>query len=181
VVWVARRTCDSIRTRRRFCWAQITGGLEGCCLWGGAVRILILHHASLFRQTHCATFSGDAIISTAMSRATSLAVAADVGEHGTTTTCLPTSAHHRAQALAIDPGGWLMATGSRESDWSGDVVRISPAAQQAKLHPSPADVKQASASRGPAELQTSGAAQPPRNSHREIGGSWPQAVSERPP
>ena len=111
---------------------SIVGGLTGL-LWGGAVRILFLHHATT-RSTRCATSSAGGASEPATSRATSLGwpwptfgEAWPNNHHA-----FPTDAHHGLTRWQLDPGGWLIDALERLG-LAWDVVRIAPNAQQAKL------------------------------------------------
>ena len=115
----------------------VTGGLEAL-LWGGAVRILILHHATFSVNSLCHFFgrrnfsTGDESRNLAWLSLLTFGEAWHNNHHA-----FPTSAHHGLKRWQLDPGGWLIDALARIGlVW--DVVRISPAAQQAKLNPSSA-------------------------------------------
>ena len=115
----------------------ITGGLEAL-LWGGAVRILILHHATFSVNSLCHFFgrrnfsTGDESRNLAWLALPTFGEAWHNNHHA-----FPTSAHHGLKRWQLDPGGWLIDALARIGlVW--DVVRISSASQQAKLHPSSA-------------------------------------------
>ncbi len=115
----------------------ITGGLEAL-LWGGAVRILILHHATFSINSLCHFFgrrnfsTGDESRNLAWLALPTFGEAWHNNHHA-----FPTSAHHGLKRWQLDPGGWLIeALALIGLVW--DVVRISPAAQQAKLRPTSA-------------------------------------------
>jgi stearoyl-CoA desaturase (delta-9 desaturase) len=110
---------------------SLTGGLTGL-LWGGAVRIFLLHHATFSINSLC-HFFGRAPFSTG-DRSRNLAWLAPVtfGEawHNNHH-AFPTSARHGLGRRQPDPGAWLIAALER-SHLAWDVIRISPVRQQAK-------------------------------------------------
>jgi len=115
----------------------VTGGLEAM-LWGGAVRILILHHATFSINSLCHFFgrrnfsTGDESRNLAWLALPTFGEAWHNNHHA-----FPTSAHHGLKRWQLDPGGWLI-DGLARVGLVWDVVRISPAAQRAKLFPSSA-------------------------------------------
>jgi stearoyl-CoA desaturase (delta-9 desaturase) len=115
----------------------VTGGLEAL-LWGGAVRILILHHATFSINSLCHFFGKRNFSTDDESRNLAWLSLLTFGEawHNNHH-AFPTSAHHGLKRWQLDPGGWLIeALALTGLVW--DVVRISPAAQHAKLRPSSA-------------------------------------------
>jgi stearoyl-CoA desaturase (delta-9 desaturase) len=110
----------------------IGGGLEAL-LWGGAVRIMILHHATFSINSLCHFFgrrsfqTGDESRNLAWLSLLTFGEAWHNNHHA-----FPTSAHHGLKRRQLDPGAWLIDTLARVGlVW--DVVRISPAAQNAKI------------------------------------------------
>ena len=110
----------------------IGGGLEAL-LWGGAVRIMILHHATFSVNSLCHFFgrrsfqTGDESRNLAWLSLLTLGEAWHNNHHA-----FPTSAHHGFKRRQLDPGAWLIDSLARVGlVW--DVVRISPAAQNAKI------------------------------------------------
>jgi stearoyl-CoA desaturase (delta-9 desaturase) len=110
----------------------IGGGLEAL-LWGGAVRIMILHHATFSINSLCHFFgrrsfqTGDESRNLAWLSLLTFGEAWHNNHHA-----FPTSAHHGLKRRQLDPGAWLIDSLARVGlVW--DVVRISPAAQNAKI------------------------------------------------
>jgi stearoyl-CoA desaturase (delta-9 desaturase) len=111
---------------------SIVGGLTGL-LWGGAVRILFLHHATFSINSLCHFFgrrrfsTGDESRNLAWLALPTFGEAWHNNHHA-----FPTSAHHGLTRWQLDPGGWLIDG----LEWIGlawDVVRIAPNTQRAKL------------------------------------------------
>jgi stearoyl-CoA desaturase (delta-9 desaturase) len=115
---------------------SIIGGLTGL-LWGGAVRILFLHHATFSINSLCHFFGRRRFRTGDESRNLGWLALPTFGEawHNNHH-AFPTSAHHGLTRWQIDPGGWLISLLERLG-LAWDVVRIAPAAQQAKLLESP--------------------------------------------
>ena len=111
---------------------SVVGGLTGM-LWGGAVRILFLHHATFSINSLCHFFgrrrfrTGDESRNLAWLAIPTFGEAWHNNHHA-----FPTSAHHGLTRSQLDPGGWLIDALERLG-LAWDVVRISPARQQAKL------------------------------------------------
>jgi stearoyl-CoA desaturase (Delta-9 desaturase) len=109
----------------------ITGGLTGL-LWGGAVRVLILHHATFSINSLCHFFgrrpfaTGDESRNLAWLAPLAFGEAWHNNHHA-----FPTSARHGLGRGQIDPGAWLIS-GLERCHLAWDVVRISPGRQQAK-------------------------------------------------
>ena len=110
----------------------IGGGLEAL-LWGGAVRIMILHHATFSINSLCHFFgrrsfqTGDESRNLAWLSLLTFGEAWHNNHHA-----FPPSARHGLTRWQLDPGGWLIDSLARVGlVW--DVVRISPAAQNAKI------------------------------------------------
>ena len=114
----------------------ITGGLEAL-LWGGAVRIMLLHHATFSVNSLCHFFgrrsfeTGDESRNLAWLSLLTLGEAWHNNHHA-----FPTSAHHGLKRWQLDPSAWLI-DGLARVGLAWDVVRISPNAQHAKLCTSP--------------------------------------------
>ncbi len=110
---------------------SIEGGLTGL-LWGGAVRILLLHHATFSINSLCHFFgrrpfaTGDESRNLAWLAPIALGEAWHNNHHA-----FPTSARHGLGRWQIDPSAWLI-TGLERCHLAWDVVRISPTRQQAK-------------------------------------------------
>ena len=110
----------------------IAGGLTGL-LWGGAVRILILHHATFSINSLCHFFgrrrfrTGDESRNLAWLALPTFGEAWHNNHHA-----FPTSAHHGLTRWQLDPGGWLI-DGLERLGLAWDVVRVAPAVQRAKL------------------------------------------------
>jgi stearoyl-CoA desaturase (delta-9 desaturase) len=110
----------------------LVGGLTGL-LWGGAVRILVLHHATFSINSLCHFFgrrrfaTGDESRNLAWLAIPTFGEAWHNNHHA-----FPTSAHHGLTRRQLDPGGWLI-DGLEKLGLAWDVVRITPGAQQAKL------------------------------------------------
>jgi stearoyl-CoA desaturase (delta-9 desaturase) len=110
----------------------VTGGLTGL-LWGGAVRILILHHATFSINSLCHFFGRRRFRTADESRNLAWLALPTFGEawHNNHH-AFPTSAHHGLTRWQLDPGGWLI-DGLERLGLAWDVVRIAPSTQQAKL------------------------------------------------
>ncbi len=111
---------------------SVAGGLTGL-LWGGGVRILLLHHATFSINSLCHFFgrrpfsTGDESRNLAWLALPSLGEAWHNNHHA-----FPTAAHHGLKRWQIDPSGWLISALERTGlAWA--VVRPAPANQQAKL------------------------------------------------
>jgi stearoyl-CoA desaturase (Delta-9 desaturase) len=111
---------------------SVIGGLTGL-LWGGAVRILFLHHATFSINSLCHFFgrrrfpTGDESRNLAWLALPTFGEAWHNNHHA-----FPTSARHGLTRWQLDPGGWLIDVLERLGLAWG-VVRIAPAAQQAKM------------------------------------------------
>lgn len=111
---------------------SLVGGLTGM-LWGGAVRILFLHHATFSINSLCHFFGRRRFATRDESRNLAWLALPTFGEawHNNHH-AFPTSAHHGLTRLQLDPGGWLI-DGLERLGLAWDVVRITPSAQRAKL------------------------------------------------
>jgi stearoyl-CoA desaturase (Delta-9 desaturase) len=110
---------------------SLTGGLTGL-LWGGAVRIFLLHHATFSINSLCHFFgrapygTGDESRNLAWLAPVTFGEAWHNNHHA-----FPTSARHGLGRWQVDPGALLIAALERfHLVW--DVVRISPERQNAK-------------------------------------------------
>jgi stearoyl-CoA desaturase (delta-9 desaturase) len=111
---------------------SLVGGLTGM-LWGGAVRILFLHHATFSINSLCHFFGRRRFATGDQSRNLAWLALPTFGEawHNNHH-AFPTSAHHGLTRRQLDPGGWVI-DGLERLGLAWDVVRITPGAQQAKL------------------------------------------------
>jgi stearoyl-CoA desaturase (delta-9 desaturase) len=115
----------------------IAGGLTGL-LWGGAVRILFLHHATFSINSLCHFFgrqrfdTGDESRNLLWLALPTLGEAWHNNHHA-----FPTSARHGLRWWQLDPSGWLIG-GLERTGLVWDVVRISPERQLAKAAGKPA-------------------------------------------
>jgi len=113
---------------------SLTGGLTGL-LWGGAVRVLLLHHVTFSINSLCHFFgrrpyaTGDESRNLAWLAPIAFGEAWHNNHHA-----FPTSARHGLGLREIDPGAWLI-TALERCHLAWDVVRISPGHQQAKRGP----------------------------------------------
>lgn len=111
---------------------SVVGGLTGM-LWGGAVRILFLHHVTFSINSLCHFFgrrrfrTGDESRNLAWLALPTFGEAWHNNHHA-----FPTSAHHGLTRWQLDPGGWLINALERLG-FAWDVIRIAPSAQRAKL------------------------------------------------
>jgi stearoyl-CoA desaturase (delta-9 desaturase) len=109
----------------------VLGGLTAL-LWGGAVRVFLLHHATFSINSLCHSFgrrpfaTGDESRNLAWLAPLAFGEAWHNNHHA-----FPTSARHGLGRWQIDPGSWLVS-GLERCHLAWDVVRISPARQQAK-------------------------------------------------
>ena len=110
----------------------LVGGLTGL-LWGGAVRVFLLHHVTFSINSLCHSFgrrpftTGDESRNLAWLAPLAFGEAWHNNHHA-----FPTSARHGLKRWQVDPGAWLIS-GLERCHLAWDVVRISPARQQAKL------------------------------------------------
>jgi stearoyl-CoA desaturase (Delta-9 desaturase) len=120
-----------------FClgWAltgTLVGGLTGL-LWGGAVRIFFLHHATFSINSLCHFFGRREFVTHDESRNLLWLALPTLGEawHNNHH-AFPTSARHGLRWWQLDPSGWLIA-GLERTGLVWDVVRIAPERQLAKV------------------------------------------------
>ncbi len=106
------------------------GGLTGL-LWGGAVRIFLLHHVTFSINSLCHFFgqrpfsTGDESRNLAWLAPLSFGEAWHNNHHA-----FPTSAAHGLRRWQVDPGAWLISSLER-CHLAWDVVRITPERQRA--------------------------------------------------
>ena len=109
----------------------LVGGLTGL-LWGGAVRIFLLHHATFSINSLCHFFgrapfgTGDESRNLAWLAPITFGEAWHNNHHA-----FPTSARHGLGRRQVDPGAWLIAALER-CHLAWDVVKITAEQQQAK-------------------------------------------------
>jgi stearoyl-CoA desaturase (Delta-9 desaturase) len=116
---------------------SIVGGLTGL-LWGGVVRVFLLHHVTFSINSLCHWFGRRPFPTGDESRNLAWLAPLAFGESWHNNHhAFPTSAHHGLRRRQIDPGGWFI-TGLERCRLAWDVVRISPARQQAKQGPADA-------------------------------------------
>ena len=101
-------------------------------LWGGAVRILVLHHITYSINSICHVFGRRSFRTSDESRNVFWLSLFSLGESWHNNHhAFPTSARHGLTRWQVDPGAWLIS-GLERCHLAWDVVRISPARQQAK-------------------------------------------------
>jgi len=115
---------------------SIKGGLTGL-LWGGAVRVFFLHHATFSINSLCHFFgrrrfaTGDESRNLLWLSLPTLGEAWHNNHHA-----FPTSARHGLRWWQLDPSAWLIA-GLERCGLVWDVVRVSPERQLALTRPVP--------------------------------------------
>jgi stearoyl-CoA desaturase (delta-9 desaturase) len=116
---------------------SLVGGLTGL-LWGGAVRVFLLHHATFSINSLCHFFGGRPFATGDESRNLAWLAPVPFGEawHNNHH-AFPTSARHGLGRGQLDPGAWLI-TALERSHLAWDVVRITPERQQARREALPA-------------------------------------------
>ena len=121
--------------------AALTGSVAGALsalLWGGAVRILLLHHVTFSINSLCHYFgrrpfgTGDESRNLAWLAPLAFGESWHNNHHA-----FPTSARHGLRRWQLDPGGWLIA-GLERTHLAWDVVRVSPARQTSRQATRPA-------------------------------------------
>jgi stearoyl-CoA desaturase (delta-9 desaturase) len=128
---------------------EITGALTGL-LWGGLVRVFLLHHVTWSINSICHFFGRrrfeveDRSTNVWWLALPSMGEAWHHNHHA-----FPRSARHGLRRLELDPSGWLIAL-LEKLGLVWDVVRITPERQQQKLA-SAAAVSTATAAVKPAE------------------------------
>jgi stearoyl-CoA desaturase (Delta-9 desaturase) len=110
---------------------SVAGGLTGL-LWGGAVRVFLLHHATFSINSLCHYYGRRPFVTGDQSRNLAWLAPIAFGEawHNNHH-AFPTSARHGLGRLQLDPSAWLIS-GLERCHLAWDVVRISPERQQAK-------------------------------------------------
>jgi stearoyl-CoA desaturase (Delta-9 desaturase) len=114
----------------------LTGTLAGALtglLWGGAVRIFVLHHATFSINSLCHFFGTRQFATEDQSRNVVWLALPTFGEawHNNHH-AFPTSARHGLRWWQLDPSAWLIA-GLEHLGLVWDVVRISPERELAKV------------------------------------------------
>jgi stearoyl-CoA desaturase (delta-9 desaturase) len=111
---------------------SVAGGLTAL-LWGGAVRIFLLHHATFSINSLCHFFGRQRFQTADESRNLLWLALPTLGEawHNNHH-AFPTSARHGLRWWQIDPSAWLIA-GMERSGLVWDVVKISPERELAKM------------------------------------------------
>jgi stearoyl-CoA desaturase (delta-9 desaturase) len=116
-------------------WAiggTVAEGLTGL-LWGGAVRMLVLHHATYSINSLCHFFGRRRFTTDDESRNLRWLSFFTFGEaYHNNHHAFPTSARHGLSRWAWDPSAWVI-WGLEKTGLAWDVVRISPERQSAKL------------------------------------------------
>jgi len=116
-------------------WAitgSVIGGLTGL-LWGGAVRMLVLHHATYSINSLCHFFGRRRFTTGDESRNLHWLSFFTFGEaYHNNHHAFPTSARHGLSRWSWDPSAWVI-WGLEKTGLAWDVVRISPERQAAKL------------------------------------------------
>ena len=109
----------------------IAGGLTGL-LWGGAVRVFLVHHVTFSINSLCHVFGRRPFATGDQSRNLAWLAPIAFGEawHNNHH-AFPTSASHGLSRWQLDPGAWLIRALER-CHLARDVVRITPERQQAK-------------------------------------------------
>jgi stearoyl-CoA desaturase (delta-9 desaturase) len=110
---------------------SVVGGLTGL-LWGGAVRVFLLHHVTFSINSLCHFFGRRPFATGDQSRNLAWLAPLYFGEawHNNHH-AFPTSARHGLGRYQLDPGAWLITTLER-SHLALDVIRINPTRRQAK-------------------------------------------------
>jgi stearoyl-CoA desaturase (delta-9 desaturase) len=116
----------------------LTGSLVGgltALLWGGAVRMFCLHHATFSINSLCHFFGRRRYDTDDHSRNLHWLALPTLGEawHNNHH-AFPTSARHGLRWWQLDPSAWLISALER-TGLAWDVVRISPERQRVKLAP----------------------------------------------
>jgi stearoyl-CoA desaturase (delta-9 desaturase) len=110
----------------------IAGGLTAL-LWGGVVRMFLLHHATFSINSLCHFFGRRRFVTHDESRNLSWLALPTLGEawHNNHH-AFPTSARHGLRWWQLDPSAWLIAALAR-AGLAWDVVNVSDEREQAKL------------------------------------------------
>ncbi|TML71349.1 MAG: acyl-CoA desaturase [Actinobacteria bacterium] len=116
-------------------WALLGGtyGFVAGLVWGGAIRILLLHHVTWSINSICHFWGRRRFVSRDESRNVWWLSWLSFGESWHNNHhAFPSSAFHGLRATELDPGGWVIRALER-CGLAWHVVRISPAQQRAKL------------------------------------------------
>src|SRR6478735_1005514 len=116
-------------------WALIGGwyGFVAGLVWGGAVRILLLHHVTFSINSICHFLGRRRFESGDESRNVWWLSWISFGESWHNNHhAFPTSAFHGLRRLELDPGGWLILALER-TRLAWKVTRVAPERQQARL------------------------------------------------
>jgi stearoyl-CoA desaturase (delta-9 desaturase) len=109
----------------------VVAGLTGL-LWGGLVRVFVLHHFTYSINSLCHTFGRKEFETTDESRNLALIAIPTLGEaYHNSHHAFPTSATHGLRWWQIDISS-LVINGLEKTGLAWDVVRVSPERQQAK-------------------------------------------------
>jgi stearoyl-CoA desaturase (Delta-9 desaturase) len=110
---------------------SLIGGLTGL-LWGGAVRIFLLHHATFSINSLCHFFGRRSFTTGDQSRNLAWLAPITFGEawHNNHH-AFPTSARHGLGPHQLDPGAWLIG-GLERCRLAWGVVRVRPERQRTK-------------------------------------------------
>jgi stearoyl-CoA desaturase (delta-9 desaturase) len=110
---------------------SIVGGLTGL-LWGGAVRLFLLHHATFSINSLCHFFGSRRFATGDQSRNLFWLALPTLGEawHNNHH-AFPTSARHGLRWWQLDPSAWLIFALAR-TGLAWDLVRVAPEREQAK-------------------------------------------------
>ncbi len=110
---------------------SLLGGLTGL-LWGGAVRIFLLHHATFSINSLCHFFGRRSFATGDHSRNLAWLAPITFGEawHNNHH-AFPTSARHGLGRRQADPGAWLIAASSA-AGWRGGSYACVPSIRRAK-------------------------------------------------
>jgi stearoyl-CoA desaturase (delta-9 desaturase) len=110
----------------------VAEGLTGL-LWGGAVRMLVLHHATYSINSLCHFFGRRRFATDDESRNLRWLSVFTFGEaYHNNHHAFPTSARHGLSRWSFDPSAWVI-WGLEKTGLAWDVVRISPERQSTKL------------------------------------------------
>ena len=115
----------------------IGGGLGAgltALLWGGAVRVFVLHHVTYSINSLCHIFGRQPFDTTDESRNLAWLALPTFGEawHNNHH-AFPTSAHHGLERWQIDPSG-LVISGLEKTGLAWDVVKVSPERMAARAN-----------------------------------------------
>jgi stearoyl-CoA desaturase (delta-9 desaturase) len=115
---------------------SIAAGLTGL-LWGGAVRLFVLHHVTYSINSICHVFGRRRFATKDESRNVFWLALPSFGEawHNNHH-AFPTSARHGLGRWQLDPSAWFIR-GLEACGLVWDVVRVSPERQQRKIVPAP--------------------------------------------